>query len=164
MAKAKLSQIASGEGGKSQAQGTHRGNLTEFWNQIRMQRPATTDPDPKLMRTVPSHTGEQSNDFRPFALPKLIRVRELCGTFGVTPGWVYKRTHKEKCHRSATQLFASAYAVSASIRPRFAPTSGLASGTVPVLGWYTRRKCPKQRKGAFQIDQKAYSDRQCPVA
>ncbi|MDQ2834259.1 MAG: hypothetical protein M3Y50_11040, partial [Acidobacteriota bacterium] len=27
---------SSGKGGKSRAQGIHRGNLTEFWNQIRM--------------------------------------------------------------------------------------------------------------------------------
>lgn len=47
------------------------------------------------MDSIPDRNREQEIPARPSGPPRLLTVSELCSLFGVTPGWVYKRTKKD---------------------------------------------------------------------
>ncbi len=47
------------------------------------------------MKVVSSQIEGLGGDIRPFGPQKLLTVAELCGLFGVSPAWVYKRTRKD---------------------------------------------------------------------
>ena len=97
--------------------------------------------------------AERVDEDRPLKPPKLLTARELCATFGVTPGWVYTRTKKDAIDPLPVVRFGlrgirfDPYKISTYIRVRerhpVSATLESPSGSAPIEG-----------KGHFKLKRK----------